>query len=113
MVPNNSQPSVGQPSDATDEAGHPEPTGDPTPLPRAQQAETYTVAHYRAAAIKAGLSERAANFSAECLRTSTRSTYDSRLSHYVRWCRQAKTDPCKATVGLSQLTLSLAGLWRR
>ena len=99
MVPDYNQPSVGQPSDSTDEEGHPEPTGDPTPLPRTQQADAYTVAYYRAAAIKAGLSERAANFSAECLRTSTRSTYDSRLGHYVRWCRQAKTDPGKASVG--------------
>ncbi|XP_041470015.1 uncharacterized protein LOC121419622 [Lytechinus variegatus] len=113
MVLNDSRPSVGEPSDSTDEAGHPESTRDPALLPRAQQTEAHTVAHYRAAAIKAGLSERAANFSAECLRSSTRSTYDSRLSHYVRWCRQAKTNPCKASVGPSRRILSLVGLWRQ
>ncbi|XP_041465190.1 uncharacterized protein LOC121415880 [Lytechinus variegatus] len=88
-------------------------TRDPALLPRAQQTEAHTVAHYRAAAIKAGLSERAANFSAERLRSSTRSTYDSRLSHYVRWCWQAKTNPCRASVGLSRRILSLVGLWRQ
>ncbi|XP_041476681.1 uncharacterized protein LOC121424889 isoform X3 [Lytechinus variegatus] len=88
-------------------------TRDPALLPRAQQTEAHTVAHYRAAAIKAGLSERAANFSAERLRSSTRSTYDSRLSHYVRWCRQPKTNPCRASVGLSRRILSLVGLWRQ
>ncbi|XP_071501562.1 uncharacterized protein [Diadema antillarum] len=68
---------------------------DNTVLPKPIQS----VANNRNSGIEAGLSLRAADFTSQCLRVSTRTTYDSRLLHYTRWCREKEIDPSKASLG--------------
>ena len=46
-----------------------------------------------------GLSARAAEFSAETLRESTRVTYDSKLECFFKWCENIPCDPSFASLG--------------
>ena len=108
MVSNSGEPSERLPSNPTRQKGHTETTGDNTVLPESFETETNTLANYRATALAAGLSERAADLTAQCLRESTRSTYDSRLLHYIRWCRESEIDPPKVSLGeLAEFLISL------
>ena len=49
---------------------------------------------------EAGLSQRAAQFSAEAIRQSTRDTYDSRLDSFRQWCAKVPCDPTSASLGV-------------
>ena len=60
---------------------------------------SYSMAAVRQQAEEAGLSSRAAQFTAEALRESTRLSYDSRLEHFRKWCDQNGCDPITASLG--------------
>lgn len=60
---------------------------------------SYSMAAVRQQAEEAGLSSRAAQFTAEALRESTRLSYDSRLDHFRKWCDQNDCDPITASLG--------------
>ena len=62
-------------------------------------AASYALASLRESGQEAGLSERAATFTAESLRLSTRCTYDSRLAGFRKWCPSASCDPRSASLG--------------
>ncbi|XP_038074932.1 uncharacterized protein LOC119742822 [Patiria miniata] len=47
----------------------------------------------------AGLSANAATIAAQSRRASTRQSYNSRLRHYYKWCRDKSIDPSTASVG--------------
>ena len=57
------------------------------------------MAAVRQQAEEAGLSSRAAQFTAEALGESTRLSYDSRLEHFRKWCDQNDCDPITASLG--------------
>ena len=48
---------------------------------------------------QAGLSDRAAEFSAEAIRDSTRTTCDSKLGFFFEWCARIDCDPSSASLG--------------
>ena len=48
---------------------------------------------------EAGLSDRAAEFSAEAIRDSTRATYDSKLECFFKWCERISCNPSSASLG--------------
>ena len=62
-------------------------------------AASYALASLRESGQQAGLSERAATFTAESLRLSTRCTYDSRLAGFRKWCTSKACDPRSASLG--------------
>ena len=64
-----------------------------------ESVASYALASFRKAGQEAGLSKRAATFTAESLRPSTRCTYDSRLAGFRKWCSSASCDPRSASLG--------------
>ena len=60
---------------------------------------SYALASLRESGQEAGLSERAATFTAESLRLSTRCTYDSRLAGFRKWCTSKACGPRSASLG--------------
>ena len=76
-----------------------ESTRDRNLLSESRETVPNTLAHFRKSAADAGLSERAADMAAQFLRSSTRSTYNSRLQRYYRWCSSLQVDPTSASLG--------------
>ena len=64
-----------------------------------RQSASHTLAAFRKKAKQAGLSSRASELSAESLRESTRSSYDSKLECYLEWCEKIPCDPYSAFLG--------------
>ena len=63
------------------------------------ESSSLTLADFREKGKQAGLSARAAEFSAEALRKSTRVTYDSKLECFFKWCENIPCDPSSASLG--------------
>ena len=61
---------------------------------------SHTLAAFREKGKQAGLSDRAAEFTAEALRESTRASYDSKLELFFKWCNDFTCDPYSASLGL-------------
>ena len=59
---------------------------------------SYSLAAFRSAGREAGLSVRAADLAAKCLRLSSRATYDSRLVTFYQWCHGLEADPYHASL---------------
>ena len=57
------------------------------------------MAAFREKGKQAGLSARAAEFTAEALRESTRASYDSKLELFFKWCNDFTCDPYSASLG--------------
>ena len=60
---------------------------------------SHTLAAFREKGKQAGLSDRAADFTAEALRESTRASYDSKLELFFKWCNDFTCDPYSASLG--------------
>ena len=60
---------------------------------------SHTLAAFREKGKQAGLSARAAEFTAEALRESTRASYDSKLELFFKWCNDFTCDPYSASLG--------------
>ena len=60
---------------------------------------SHTLAAFREKGKQAGLSDRAAEFTAEALRESTRASYDSKLELFFKWCNDFTCDPYSASLG--------------
>ena len=60
---------------------------------------SHTLAAFREKGKQAGLSARAAEFTAEALRESTRASYDSKLESLFKWCNDFTCDPYSASLG--------------
>lgn len=99
MVLNTSKSSHSTSSDSPDQGRSPSTTGDEDLSPQIVQPKADIMDHFRTIASQAGLSSRAAELSANFLRSSTRSTYDSRLQYYFKWCSDNQVDPSSATIG--------------
>ena len=69
------------------------------PHPRIDSLHLTLWAAFRKKAKQAGLSSRASELSAESLRESTRSFYDSKLECYLEWCEKIPCDPYSASLG--------------
>ena len=65
-----------------------------------RKSSSFSMASLRQQGEDAGLSQRAAQFSAEALRQSTRDTYDSRLDAFREWCAKIPCDPTTASLGV-------------
>ena len=65
-----------------------------------RKSSSFSMASLRQQGEDAGLSQRAAQFSAEALRQSTRNTYDSRLDAFREWCAKIPCDPTTASLGV-------------
>ena len=66
---------------------------------KAGESSSLTLAAFREKGKQAGLSARAAEFSAEALRKSTSVTYDSKLECFFKWCENIPCDPSSASLG--------------
>ena len=64
-----------------------------------RESASHTLAAFREKGKQAGLSSRASELSAESLRESTRSSYDSKLECYLEWCEKIPCDPNSASLG--------------
>jgi len=74
----------------------------------AKQSTSHSLAYFRQRSQEAGLSQRATEFAAGSFRTSTRTTYDSRLAGFHDWCAKSSTDPSTASLGcISDFLVSL------
>merc|ERR1712002_766781 len=62
-----------------------------------RRIKTLSLAALRHQSKQAGLSDRAAEFSAEAIRDSTRATYDSKLGCFFEWCARIDCDPSSAS----------------
>ena len=70
------------------------------PHPRLESLNSsLTLATFREKGLQAGLSVRAAEFSAEALRESSRAPYDSKLECFFKWCEGVPCDPSSASLG--------------
>ena len=67
---------------------------------QSRKSSSFSMASLRQQGEEAGLSQRAAQFSAEALRQSTRDTYDSRLEGFREWCAKIPCDPTSASLGV-------------
>ena len=65
-----------------------------------RESSSFSMASLRKQGEEAGLSCRAAQFTAESLRESSRRTYDSRLDAYRTWCDRIPCDPISAPLGV-------------
>ena len=65
-----------------------------------RKSSSFSMASLRQQGEDAGLSQRAAQFSTEALRQSTRDTYDSRLVVFREWCAKIPCDPTTASLGV-------------
>ena len=72
----------------------------PVSADSSQTAESLslTLSVFRSQGKAAGLSDRAADFSSEALRDSTRATYGSGLESYFAWGEEAGCDPSSASL---------------
>ena len=66
---------------------------------KAGESSSLTLAAFQEKGKQAGLSARAAEFSAEALRESTLVTYDSKLECFFKWCENIPCDPSSASLG--------------
>ena len=67
---------------------------------QSRKSPSFSMASLRQQGEDAGLSRRAAQFSAELIRQSTRDTYDSRLEVFREWCAKIPCDPTSASLGV-------------
>ena len=67
---------------------------------QSRKSSSFSMASLRQQGEDAGLSQRAAQFSAEAFRQSTRDTYDSRLVPFREWCAKIPCDPTTASLGV-------------
>ena len=65
-----------------------------------RKSSSFSMASLRQQGEDAGLSQRAAQFSAEALRQSTRDSYNSRLDAFREWCAKIPCDPTTASLGV-------------
>ena len=65
-----------------------------------RKSSSFSLASLRQQGEDASLSQRAAQFSAESFRQSTRDTYDSRLDPFRDWCSKIPCDPTTASLGV-------------
>ena len=66
--------------------------------PQGRKSSSFSMTSLRQQGEDAGLSQRAAQFSAEAFRQSTRDTYDSRLDAFREWCAKIPCDPTTASL---------------
>ena len=66
---------------------------------QSRKSSSFSMASLRQQGEEAGLSQRAAQLSAEAIRQSTRDTYDSRLDSFREWCAKVPCDPTSASLG--------------
>ena len=64
-----------------------------------RESSSLSLAALRQQVKNAGLSDRAAEFSAEAVRDSTRATYDSKLERFYAWCERTGCNPPSASLG--------------
>ena len=67
---------------------------------QSRKSSSFSMASLRQQGEEAGLSQRAAQFSAKANRQSTRDTYDSRLDSFREWCAKVPCDPTSASLGV-------------
>lgn len=99
MVSNAGEPSDPSSDHTPGQEGSSQTTRDNDLSPQCDQSKVDVMDHFRKSASQAGLSERVAELSAKFLRSSTRTTYDSRLHVYFKWCNDKEVDPTSAPVG--------------
>ena len=99
VVLNTGESSHSTPSDPSEQGRSPTTAGDKDISPQIVQPKVDIMDHFRTIASQAGLSNRAAELSANFLRSSTRSTYDSRLQYFFKWCSDNQVDPASASIG--------------
>ena len=99
MVPHAGRPPNPTSNHTPRSEGPPPTTRDKDISSQCGQPKADVMAHFREIATQAGLSGRTAELSSAFLRSSTRTTYDSRLQYYFKWCSSNKIDPTTASLG--------------
>ena len=67
---------------------------------QSRKSPSFSMASLRQQGEDAGLSQRAAQFSAVTLRQSSRDTFDSRLDGFREWCAKILCNPTSASLGV-------------
>ena len=99
LVPQAAVPSNGPPQGSPVTGGLDHPTPVRSNSSRSKKSTSLSLAAIRHQSKQVGLSDRAATFSAEAIRDSTRATYDSKLQPYYDWCSRIDCDPSSASLG--------------
>jgi hypothetical protein len=99
LVLHGSTPSSGAPSSPTSQGGPPPQPSDriDTVITRVVTPQPDCMAIVKQSLQTRGFSQQVATLVAKSRRASTRGVYDSRLSHFFKWCNDKDINPCSAS----------------
>ena len=98
LVPSSSGPTCSAPSQTSNPTRPPDPAQNSVQAPRSSLSSSLCLDAVKVSLRSAGLSEEASTLAAKSRRESTRRTYDNRLVHFTRLCKERAIDPHSASL---------------